>query len=157
MKKPVIMIAVVCLTLIASAQDKAPQQPVTAFPIGHPFDAVWSAVIETFSDLYIPIQNIEKDSGLFTTDLVLLNNVHRDAKTYVTNCKTGPVIYDKTWWVRFNIFVKKIGEESELKIKGQFLMMVHNTNGTRMYDCATSGIFEKKIFNAVMEKLGWTP
>jgi len=45
-----------------------PRQIQNSFQIEKPFDAVWTAVIEVFSELSLPIINIEKASGLIVTD-----------------------------------------------------------------------------------------
>lgn len=156
MKKSAILLVAVCLALIASAQDKAPQQVITTFSTAHPFDAVWPAVVETFSDLNLPIDKVEKDSGLITTDWIGLNDIPKEeAKSYM-NCDYPRGIFAKTTRrVRFNIFIKKIGDESQLKINCQFEFIAHYTGpgGPKTYKCTSTGVFEKKIFNAVADKL----
>jgi uncharacterized lipoprotein len=151
MRKSVVLLACIGLALVVYAQDTA-QKPVITFQIANPLDDVWQAVIETFSDLNIPLDKIEKDSGLITTDWIRLSD-KKTAKTYM-NCreKGGALIADITRRVRFNVFIKKTEEGSQIKINCNFQWISTARNGSVTEDCTTTGVFEKKIFEAIEAK-----
>lgn len=58
------------LFLFGCGTAPAPRQIQNSFPLPYPFEATWQAVIETFADLNLPILNMEKASGLITTDWI---------------------------------------------------------------------------------------
>jgi len=61
-----------------------------SFLIEAPFDKIWEAIIETFAELQLPIQNMEKASGLITTDWIdfkgQTNEDYCDCEVYMRMC-----------------------------------------------------------------------
>jgi len=69
-KLKILFLGLFCLYFLNCATAPPPRQIQNSFPIEGEFDKVWTAIIETFSDLQLPIENIEKASGLITTDWI---------------------------------------------------------------------------------------
>lgn len=51
-------------------KTKKPRVIVDTFPIAKPFETVWTAVIETFSDMNLAVVNMEKAFGFMATDWI---------------------------------------------------------------------------------------
>lgn len=152
MKKNLIIVLLFCSGISSCAYAPAPRQIVSSFPIDRPFDTVWSAVIEVFAELQLPIQTLEKDSGLIVSDWI--NLVGQDNYGY---CDCGKlVMLDEVDRVgKFNVFVKKTGESScEIKINSQFQQSyVDLDHIIYKRNCVSTGKLEAEIYNMVKEKV----
>jgi len=121
---------------------------MTAFSIENSYDLVWTALIETFADLNLPIDNMEKDSGLITTDWIDFTG-----QTNEEYCDCGGLgintEVERTG--KFNVFVKKVTENScEIKVNCIFERI------TRFGDsfpykrkCLSNGNLEAEIFRLI--------
>jgi hypothetical protein len=126
-----------------------PMQIENIFELNRPFDKVWQAVIETFSDMNYPIANIEKASGLIMTDW-------QTTDTSFCDCGKQILIEFVPHFIRgkFNIYVKKIDEEScEYRINCIFEMLLQYSTGTQTKICYSNGLFEKSFRKSVLEKV----
>jgi hypothetical protein len=131
-----------------------PRQIQNSFPIDKPFDLVWQAVIETFAKLNLPILNMEKASGLITTDWISVKN-QEDGTGYCDCGKKGPLFIEQEWRVKFNVFVKRIaGESSEMQVNAVFEELSIGLEGTIVgtSSCVSTGKFEKEIYDRVVAK-----
>jgi hypothetical protein len=127
-----------------------PRQIQNSFPIEKPFDSVWQAVIEVLAELNLPILNMEKASGLITTDWLLVN------KTYCDCESPGFTPATKEHRGKFNVYVKKNSENTcEVKINCLYEMIIYYTGSTgpRKYACVSTGKLEAEIFKRVQEKI----
>ena len=114
-----------------------------------PYDDVWSAVIETFADLNLPIDNMEKASGLITTDWISFTGTGKD----YCDCGGAGISTVLSTEGRFNVFVRD--EESSVRVK------VNTTyRETRVFgdarstvDCTSTGGLEARIHAEVGAKL----
>jgi len=139
--------------MAACATAPAPRQIQNSFPIEKPFDSVWQAVIETFADLNLPIVNMEKASGLITTDWISF----RDQKDNVGYCSCGSPGFpygevDRAG--KFNVYVKKINENScEVKINSVFEQTAAYQRSTIKRTCLSTGKLEADMFKRIQEKI----
>lgn len=153
MKKFFVLAIVLCLSL-ASCMPTAPQPRVivNSFPIDQPFEAVWTAVIETFSDMSLPILNMEKASGLITTDLIDFT-----AAQWVRYADCGNLgdYSPVSRRGKFNVFVKKVGATCEVKVNAMFSLIVQFAlNGERRdQQCVSRGNFEADFFKIITDKI----
>jgi len=152
MKKSLVIVLLFCFGLSSCGYAPAPRQIVSSFPIDKPFDTVWSAVIEVFAELQLPIQTLEKDSGLIVSDWISL--IGQDNNGY---CDCGKlVMLDEVERVgKFNVFVKKTSENScEIKINSQFQQSyVDLDHIIYKRNCVSTGKLEAEIYNMVKEKV----
>lgn len=148
--KKLFMVLGILVVLTSCATVPVPRQIQNSFPIEKPFDSVWQAVIEAFAELNLPIMNIEKVSGLITTDWLLVN------KTYCDCESPGFTPATKEHRGKFNVYVKKNDENTcEVKINCLYEMIIYYTGSTgpRKYECISTGKLEAEIFKRIQEKI----
>ena len=141
-----------CMTYMPPVQ----QQIQKSFDIDQPFDRVWQSVIEIFAKLNLSIMNMERASGLITTDWISFG--YRDSLQGYCSCgfmKSGggkdKVPGDRRG--RFNVYVKKTSESAcQLQVNAVF-EAVTDTIG-RIY-CESTGKLEMEIYKGVLNLLGW--
>ena len=144
-----------CLIFYLSGCGTAPKprEIVNSFPINKPPEAVWQAVIETFAELNLPILNMEKVSGLITTDWISF----RGQKDEVGYCSCGKARFPFSEVDRqgkFNVYVKKInGDSCEIKVNSIFEKTSGYENQTEKTGCVSTGKLEAEIYRLVNEKL----
>lgn len=145
----------------------APREIQKTFLYDKPYDAVWQAAIEAIAEMNLPIDNLEKDSGLIT--ISWQNFGAQSASTGFCDCgrinapsqysdgewipgrpnKEAGGIETETWYVRghFNIFVKPISESScELTVNSVF--------ETENHTCVSTGRLEATLDKTIREKVG---
>ncbi len=140
---------VVCLALVACATTPVARQIQNSFPVDKPFDSVWTAVIETFAELNLPILNMEKASGLITTDWIKMDDPQ------MSDCgKRGVMTAEQGRVVKFNVFVKRVGETCEMKVNAMFeiSISVYGNRNLSTASCVSTGKFEKQIYDLVLAK-----
>jgi len=146
-----------CFGLICCAVAPAPRQIQNSFPIDKPFDAVWQSVIETFGELNLPIMNMEKASGLITTDWISFQG-QKDEIGYCSCGEAGFPFVEQDRSGRFNVYVKKISDTaSEIKVNAifeQFSKDIWSRFGTTTKrHCVSTGKLEAEIYKRVSEKI----
>ena len=105
MKIKILVLGLICLFIYGCATAPAPRQIVKAFPIEASFDEVWQAVIESFAEMNLPIANMEKDSGLITTDWI--DFPLGKAGKEICDCGGLGMNIETRRAGRFNVFVKR--------------------------------------------------
>jgi uncharacterized lipoprotein len=156
MKIKPIAILCLCFGLMSCATAPVQRQVPSSFPFDKPFDPVWQAVIETFAELNLPILNMEKASGLITTDWISFRG--QDNTTGYCACGGLGTSVEVDRRGRFNVYVKKVGESScELKVNSVF---ENNTRSALVKDslisvgnCVSTGKLEAEIYKRVSEKM----
>jgi hypothetical protein len=148
------VLLVFCLTFIFCATAPTPRQIQNSFPIEKPFDSTWQAVIEVFAELSLPIMNMEKASGLITTDWISFRG---QKNTDYADCgKGGLMDVEKDRLGKFNVYVKKISESScEIKINSLFEKhyVIYDNPSINKSSCVSSGKLEAQIFKSIQEKI----
>jgi uncharacterized lipoprotein len=154
MKKYFLLFLGLCF-IMACATAPAPRTIVNAFPVNQPFEKVWTAVIETFSDMNLPIQNMEKASGLVVTDWI--DFTQNQAWDRYTDCgKIGMTNAVQEKRGKFNVFVKKVSEEScEVRINALFSIteLSNLTKTTSNAQCVSTGAFEADFLKLITDKI----
>ena len=141
-----------CLMLAACASAPAPRQIQNSFPIDQPFEKVWQAVIETFAELNLPIMNMEKASGLITTDWIDFRG-QKDETGYCSCGKAGFPFSEIERKGKFNVYVKKMGEAScEIRVNSSFEATAAYQDAIKRISCISTGNLEKEIYDRVLEK-----
>jgi len=156
MVKRIFLVGLVCLALAACASVPVPRQIQNSFSVDQPFEEVWQAVIEIFAELNLPIMNMEKASGLITTDWISF----RGQKNETGYCSCGSAGYpfrEQDRSGKFNVYVKKVSyAPCEIKVNAVFEQfsadVVSNSGATRTRPCVSTGKLEKEIYDRVLEK-----
>jgi hypothetical protein len=141
----------ICLFLWNCAIAPAPREIMKSFPIEKPYDRVWSAVIETFAELQLPIQNMEKDSGLIITDWIDFTGQKNED---YCDCGGLGINTEVRRSGKLNVFVKKINENScEIQVNTMFEQMIRfgDTAPTKR-NCVSTGNLEAEMFRLIKEK-----
>lgn len=131
------------------------RQITTAFPIEAAFNEVWQAVIESFAEFQFPIMNMEKDSGLITTDWIDFTG---QKNTDYADC--GKPVFglaEGSRNGRFNVFVKRTSANScEVKVNCMYRQTLVKLNGDfyKNKSCISTGKLEADMFEIVKSKIG---
>ncbi len=151
MKTKIFTVALISTLLVACASGPAPRTVVNTFPLEGDYDTIWSAVVETFSDLQIPIDNMEKDSGLITTDWIDFTG-----QTNEDYCDCGGlgINIEVSRTGKFNVFVKKVTENTfEMKVNCMFEQVYRFGENAYKRKCVSTGNLEQEMYNLVISKL----
>jgi len=152
MKTKILVLAVLFLFFACGTAPK-PRLIQNSFSIEKSFEAVWQAVIETFAELNLPILNMEKASGLVTTDWISFRG-QKDETGYCS-CGKAPFPYfevDRTG--KFNVYVKKVSDSAcEIKVNSIFEKTSAYENSVIKRSCVSTGKLEAEIHKLVTDKL----
>jgi len=157
MRIKILVLGLTCLMIYSCATAPLPRQIAKVFPIEAPFDEVWQAVIETFAEMNLPIVNMEKDSGLITTDWIAYP-LGKAGKVYC-DCGGLGLNVEISREGRFNVFLRKIdGNSCELKVNCLFSqriqpVMAEGATGITRRNCVSTGKLEADMFEMVKSKL----
>ena len=156
MRIKILVLGLTCLMIYNCATAPPPRQIAKVFPIEAPFDEVWQAVIETFAEMNLPIVNMEKDSGLITTEWIAYPR--GKAGNIYCDCGGLGLNVEIERRGRFNVFVRKITENScELTVNCLYNQTIQpamgdaSTQSTR--SCVSTGKLEADMFEIVKSKL----
>lgn len=105
------------------------------------FDEAWEATIDTFEELRLPIDNLERQSGVITTDWVLLD----DAEDYM-NC---PDDASRNEEGRFNVFLREVGDGIRVTVNASYQA---EDDTERRHSCVSTGDYEDLILRRVRSK-----
>jgi len=157
MRIKIFVLGLMCFMIYGCATAPAPRQIVKAFTIEAQFDDVWVAVIDSFSEMNLPIANMEKDSGLITTDWIGYP-LGKKGKVYC-DCGGLGIWIELEREGRFNVFVKKITESSsELKVNCLYRQTIQPAtagagDSIKVRTCVSTGKLEADMFETVKSKL----
>jgi hypothetical protein len=151
MKTKIFIMGLVCLCLTYCATAPAPRTIVNSFAIEEDYDAVWSALIETFAELQLPIDNMEKDSGLITTDWIEFTG-----QTNEDYCDCGGlgINIEVNRLGKFNVFMKKVTEDScQMTINCTYEQTIKFGDNVAKRKCMSTGNLEKEMYDLVLARL----
>ena len=119
------------------------------------FDTVWSTLVEYFAISSLPIDTIEKDSGLIVTSWMNASKGYGAADERFCDCGGSGLAI--THWTRgkFNVFVKEAaGGGIELRVTCTYQQRreVLETYGT--VACPSTGCLEAQLHDYVKAKVG---
>ena len=124
------------------------------------FDSVWSAVVEYFAIGSLPIDIIEKDSGIIVSSWMNASgsNIGKEDKTY---CDCGGSGLGIIHWSRgkFNVFVKPVADGgTELRVTCNYQQRRELMDVYKTVNCASTGYLEHQLHEYVSAKVqGVTP
>lgn len=153
MRIKILVLGLICLFFYGCATAPVPRQIVNTFPIEKPFDDVWQAVIESFAELQLPIENMEKDSGLITTDWIDFTG---QKNTDYCDCGGLGMNIEVNRVGKFNVFVKKTsGDSCEIQINCMYQQTIRDALSeiTTKRKCVSTGNLEAEMFNLIKSKL----
>lgn len=120
-----------------------------------PFDKVWGAVVATLAEMALPIEAIEKESGLVTTKFVTFASGIL-AQNEIDRIAQRPSVFLGTWSqgrYTVSIFVTSSGENTT-RVKITIHIEAFEDNVTKgWYVCYSKGVIEQRIFDSVRSKI----
>lgn len=136
----------------ASASAPKQHQYAKSADMAAPFDPTWDAVIDVFADRNWAITNMEKASGLITTDWMRLSSEDRFA-----DCGGSGLASVVTREIRFNVLVRGKGPAATVTVNATFREL-RSFDGREGYvDCESTGAVERLIHQLVDERLASRP
>lgn len=122
-----------------------------------PFDKVWAGIVSVISEMSLPIQSIEKESGLITTQFILDNsNEWEPAKKMAYT----PSVFLGTWTgcrYSYSFFVNK-QSENQTNVRINTHIEGYESNVTKNWHvCPSRGILENNFFERLKLSLGVRP
>jgi hypothetical protein len=115
------------------------------------FEGTWSALIDVFSDRDWTIDNMDKASGLITTDWMTMSS--RDADVFA-DCGTNTNTARSRTMVRFNVRVKPHGEATSVTVNTSFRMLGGIVSPI---DCTSRGGMERWVHRELSGRTGRAP
>ena len=107
------------------------------------YDETWSAILQTFAELELPISTLEKESGLVATDWILVEDPE-DAM----DCDDGY----RNAEMRFNVFLKSVAGGQEMTITSS--ARAGGEEVGELQRCESTGELEQAIQTRVGRKVG---
>lgn len=150
---PLLVALLVISFLVACATVTVRPTIQDAKIINAPFDKVWSALIATLVEQALPIEVIEKESGLVTTGFVAIpgNFLAHGAFNKVAVRPPGAPLWDRARF-ELDILAAKSGENAT-RVKIIAYIKVFDGLSENWVACYSKGIIEKRIFDSIMEKI----
>ena len=148
MKKKILTLAILSVFLCCYVPLPPPRIIQNSFPIDRPFDDVWIVLIEIFVEMNMPIDNMEKDSGLITTGWI---DFKGQTNEEYCDCGSLGMSIEVNRQGKFNVFVKKVTQNScEVKVSCLF-QQKHQFADSTIYtkSCVSTGNFERQIFELI--------
>lgn len=134
---------------IGCATSPRPRTIVKDFDMEVEFDEVWPAVIETLAELNIPIDNLEKDSGLITTDWLGFGASYCDCGDPGITSQAQPT-------GKFNVFVKRAPHGVTVTVNARYKTIRTFLDESSEIHCVSTGKLEETIEVSIASKLGLT-
>lgn len=149
--KRLLIVSLLFFVYCATAPPKYEFNPVAT--IDADFDAAWTAVVEYFAIGSLPVNTIEKDSGLIVTSWMdaSINGMKED-KTF---CDCGGAGLAIPQWTRgrFNIFVKKLPAGGiDLRVTCTYQQRRSFMDSYNTVNCESTGHLESAIHDYVRAK-----
>ena len=111
------------------------------------FDSVWSGVISVFADYGIPIQTLEKDSGIIISQTF---GLPKD-QTNIDCGEPGLEIVQGTG-AKLTITIRSLESEgAQITINGQYQQRRYFDRKTFYVQCFSRGILEQNFKEAILE------
>lgn len=151
MKIKISILCVLLLFIIGCAKPPAPRTIENSFTVNSDYDSAWSALVETFAELQLPIDNMEKDSGLITTDWIEFTGQTNEG---YCDCGGLGINIEINRLGKFNVFMKKDTENScKMTVNSQWEQTYRFGDDVYKRKCVSTGKLEREIFDIVTKKL----
>ncbi len=116
---------------------------------GATFTEVWDLVIDVFGDRNWAIDNLERDSGIITTDWMRADNV-----SYQDCGSPGFLSSDSDHMGRFNVVVRETEDGVSIRVTTSWQATRSSENDTSIVECLSTGVLERELHEEVQDRLG---
>lgn len=152
-------VVVAALALTACAQVIPPGAPAPVIDrYAHaPFDTVWHRTVIFFTDAHVPIQNVDKSSGLITSarfsmpfeDLEAWGDCGQKHGGGSTIAELKAIKNYPTAYANFNVVEQGSGDSVAVRASIEIEATVGTPGGTIPLRCVSNGKFEADLFARV--------
>ena len=148
-----IIIPLLALILCGCAAGSLPQtyefNPTAT--ITTDYDAAWGALIEYFAIASLPIETIEKDSGLVVTSWMDAANT--------SYCDCGSPGMATAPWTRgkFNVFVQDTPEGIKVRVTCTYQQQIQFLDYVTVNNCNSTGELEAQLHNYIQARTSKQP
>jgi hypothetical protein len=142
------VLAALAVALVASATAPKVHDVDKKLGFRADFDQTWTAVIEVFAERNWAIANMEKDSGLVTTDWMTL-----DRESPFADCGGAGISGVQRREVRFNVFVRDADDGTVVTVNTTFRELRAWDNKEWYVDCTSTGRVESLIHDLLADVL----
>lgn len=104
------------------------------------YDPTWAAVVDVFAERDWTITNMEKDSGLITTDWMGVT-----ADTPYADCGGSGIASVRATQVRFNVLVREQDDRATVRVNTSFRQLRSFDGREILVDCTSRGGLEREI------------
>ena len=143
------LVAVGCATVVPPA---APPPPKESF-VAAPFDTVWQRAVAFFANSRVPIQTIEKSSGLIASTRFQMPFDQIEAWADCGNASSGGSTIARlkainnlpTVLADFNVLLRPVGDSTAVRVNLGYSATVRAPAGMVQLQCVTNGAFEQAL------------
>lgn len=126
--------------------------------IDAPFDVVWGAVVEYFAVGSLPIDVVEKASGLIVTSWMDASGPGASEDKSFCDCGGAGIATQQWTRGKFNVFVKSIGDtQTQVRVTCTYQQAREFMDVVNVVPCPSTGFVEQGIQEYVAAKLGNVP
>lgn len=110
-------------------------------------DEVWTAVVELFSERGWSIDNMERASGIITTDWMSVSN-----GSYL-DCGGSGIAVESGHVGSFNVFIREQDEAPTLAVNTSWRAQRSFGGTTGVVECVSTGVLEREIHEEVAQRV----
>lgn len=141
----------------AASQQMTYAQPQDTEVFNAPFDKVWGAIVATIAEQGAPVQSIEKDSGILTTQFVSFASGFGADKQIGAIAQRPPAGGFLSVWnagrYTISIFASR-SDSMSTRVKLTPHIEGYESNVTKSWHvCPSNGSLEAKLFSSIRAKL----
>ena len=143
------------IILLSSCAPLVAPEIVDTFVFDAPFDTVWGATVATIADKSLPIEAIEKESGIITTKQVTFASGFL-ADREIERVAIRPSIFLGTWSngrYSLSIYVNQISESQTKMTITSHIEALENNMTKSWHVCYSKGIIEVDVWESIRGKV----
>lgn len=111
------------------------------------FNEAWAATVQLFAEKNWPIANLEKASGLISSDWVSVN-----LGDGMADCGSAGLAIAHQAQGKFNVFLRDTSSGPSVTVNTSFRQLRSFDNTQWYQDCTSTGVLEATVFLAIEER-----
>lgn len=134
-------VAAACIAGAASATAPKAHKVTATRGVNYSFESTWTALIDVFADRNWAIDNLDKESGIVTTDWMSLGD---EAERYA-DCGSSGLSTVEATQIKFNVRVKGDASASTVSVNTKFRQQRRFDSNVAVVDCSSTGAVESEV------------
>lgn len=130
-----------CIAGAASATAPKAHKVTATRGVNYSFESTWTALIDVFADRNWAIDNLDKESGIVTTDWMSLGD---EAERYA-DCGSSGLSTVEATQIKFNVRVKGDASASTVSVNTKFRQQRRFDSNVAVVDCSSTGAVESEV------------